>query len=176
MSRRAARGQKLPPKEVEYLNNLPKEVVIYRVKMLFDAGWSLDSIGESFQRKRPRSTVRSWVLRADEDWDSDVCLLFADAPIPVPKLKTEQGGYKKVRPESPGIKPDLMEQIHYLAPLARTYRSRMSSTSAAAVANERLTKLCKDLHANNVPIKELAEAAGVTYRAMYKRVVPVLDK
>ena len=171
MSRRAARGQKLPPQEVEYINALPKEALIYRVAMLFDAGWSLDSIGESLQRKRPRSTVRSWVLRAKENWDSDACLVFADAPIPVPKLKTEQGGYQKVRPESPGIRPDLLEQIHYLAPLARTYRSRMSSTSAAAVANERLTNLCKDLHAKNVPIKELAEAAGVTYRAMYKRIM-----
>lgn len=171
MSRRAARGQKLPPQEVEYLNGLPKEVVIYRVTMLFDAGWSLDSIGESFQRKRPRSTIRSWVLRARENWDSDACLVFVDNPVPVPKLKTQEGGYQKVRPSSPGIKPDALEQIHYLAPLARTYRSRMSSTSAAAVANERLTNMCKELHNNNVPIKELAEAAGVTYRAMYKRIM-----
>ena len=171
MSRRAARGQKLPPKEVEYLNSIPKESVIYRVKMLFDEGWPLDAIGESFARKRPRSTVRSWVLRAEENWDSDACLFFVDAPIPTPKLKTEENGYQKVRPESPGIKPDILEQIHYLSPLARTYRSRMSSTSAPAVANERLTKLCKDLHGKNVPIKELAEAAGVTYRAMYKRIM-----
>lgn len=171
MSRRAARGQKLPPREVEYLNSIPKGALIYRVAMLFDVGWSLDSIGESLQRKRPRSTVRSWVLRAKEDWDSDACLLFVDAPIPEPQLKTDENGYRKVRPESPGIKPDLLEQIHYLAPLARTYRSRMSSTSAPAVANERLTKLCKDLHGKNVPIKELAEAAGVTYRAMYKRIM-----
>jgi len=170
MSRRAARGQQLPPQEVEYLNNLPKEALIYRVKMLFDEGWPLDAIGQSFQRKRPRSTVRSWVLRAEDNWDSDACLLFADAPIPSPKLKTS-AEYQKVRPESPGISSDTLEQIHYLAPLARTYRSRMSSTSAPAVANERLTNLCKKLHANNVPIKELAEAAGVTYRAMYKRIM-----
>jgi len=170
MSRRAARGQQLPPQEVEYLNNLPKEALIYRVKMLFDEGWPLDAIGQSFQRKRPRSTVRSWVLRAEDSWDEDACLLFADAPIPSPKLKTS-AEYQKVRPESPGISSDTLEQIQRLAPLARTYRSRMSSTSAPAVANERLTNLCKKLHANNVPIKELAEAAGVTYRAMYKRIM-----
>lgn len=171
MSRRTARGQKLPPQEVEYLNSLPKDAVIYRVKMLFDEGWSLDSIGESFQRKRPRSTVRSWVLRAESSWDEDACLLFADAPIPSPKLRTPKGGYQKVRPSSPGIPQGDYEQIHYLAPLARTYRSRMSSISAAAVANQRLTDICKRLHENNVPIKELAEAAGVTYRAMYKRIM-----
>lgn len=47
----------------------------------------------------------------------------------------------------------------------------MASTSAPAVANQRLTELCKDLHSRNVSIRELAEAAGVTYRAMYKRVI-----
>lgn len=171
MSRRAARGQQLPPREVEYLNSLPQEAIIYRVKQLFDEGWPLDAIGQSFQRKRPRSTVRSWVLRAEENWDDDACYLLVDAPIPSPQLKTDERGYQKVRPESPGIKPDDLQQIHYLAPLARTYRSRMASTSAAAVANERLTNLCRNLHANNVPIKELAEAAGVTYRAMYKRIM-----
>ena len=145
--------------------------------MLFDEGWPLDAIGQSFARKRPRSTVRSWVLRAEDNWDSDACLFFADAPIPSPQLKTDKRGYQKVRPESPGIKPDDLQQIHYLAPLARTYRSRMSSTSAPAVANERLTNLCKKLHANNVPIKELAEAAGVTYSEMYKRFILLrLDK
>ena len=171
MSRRAARGQKLPPQEVEYLNDLPKGAVIYRVKMLFDEGWPLDAIWESFARKRPRSTIRSWVLRAEGDWDSDACLLFADAPIPTPKLRTEEGGYQKVRPESPGIRSDYFEQIKSLAPLARTYRSKMSSTSAAATANQRLTELCKKLHKGNVSIRELAEAAGVTYRAMYKRIM-----
>jgi DNA-binding Xre family transcriptional regulator len=45
----------------------------------------------------------------------------------------------------------------------------MASTSAPAVANKRLTDLCKRLHQNNVSVRELAEAAGVTYRAMYKR-------
>ena len=171
MSRRTARGQKLPPPEVEYLNSLPKDAVIYRVKMLFDEGWSLDAIGESFQRRRQRSTVRSWVLRAEADWDEDACLFFLDAPIPSPKLRTPEGGYQKVRPSSPGIPQGDYEQIHYLAPLARTYRSKMSSTSVPAVANQRLTDLCKRLHQNNVSIKELAEAAGVTYRAMYKRIM-----
>jgi DNA-binding Xre family transcriptional regulator len=47
----------------------------------------------------------------------------------------------------------------------------MASTSAPAVANSRLTELCKKLYDNKVSIRELAEAAGVTYRAMYKRVI-----
>jgi hypothetical protein len=93
-----------------------------------------------------------------------------DAPIPMPKPKAEEGNYQKKR-NSPGISSKILEDIENLAPLARTFRSRMASTSAPAVANQRLTELCKDLHSRNVSIRELAEAAGVTYRAMYKRVI-----
>lgn len=162
MSRRAARGQQLPPQEVELLNTLQGEARTERVAALFNVGWSLQAIGDSLLPRHPRSTVRSWVLRAKG-------LNLIDAPIPVPKLKTAEGGYQKVRPESPGIPQDDLEQIRHLSPLARGYRSRMASTSAPAVANQRLTDLCKRLHQNNVSVRELAEAAGVTYRAMYKR-------
>jgi hypothetical protein len=162
MSRRTARGQQLPPEEVELLNTLKGEQRTERVAALFNAGWSLQTIGDSLHPRHPRSTVRSWVVKAKGQ-------NLIDAPIPTPKLKTPDGGYQKVRPESPGIPQGDLEQIHYLAPLARGYRSRMASTSAPAVANQRLTDLCKRLHANNVSVRELAEAAGVTYRAMYKR-------
>ncbi len=162
MSRRTARGQQLPPHEVELLNSLTGENRVERIAALFKAGWSLQTIGDSLVPRHPRSTVRSWVLRAKG-------VELGDAPLPVPRLKTPEGGYQKVRPESPGIPQDDLEQIRTLSPLARGYRSRMASTSAPAVANKRLTDLCKRLHQNNVSVRELAEAAGVTYRAMYKR-------
>ena len=163
MSRRPARGQQLPPQEVELLNSLQGEQRIERVAALFNAGWSLQTIGDSLQPTHPRSTIRTWVQRAKG-------LNTIDAPIPTPKLKTPQSGYEKKRPNSPGISPDAFETIRQLAPLARTFRSRMASTSAAAVANQRLTDLCKKLYTERVSIRELAEAAGVTYRAMYKRI------
>lgn len=163
MSRTPARGQQLPPQEVELLNSLQGEQRIERVAALFNAGWSLQMIGDSLQPPHPRSTIRTWVQRAKG-------LNTIDAPIPTPRLKTPQAGYEKKRPNSPGISPDALETIRQLAPLARTFRSRMASTSAAAVANQRLTDLCKKLYAERVSIRELAEAAGVTYRAMYKRI------
>ena len=163
MSRRAARGQELPPAEVELLNGLDAIARIERVAELFNAGWSLQAIGDSLSPKHPRSTIRSWVLKASGS-------KVIDAPIPVPKLKTDQSGYVKKRLKSPGISEDDFDQIRHLAPLARTFRARMASTSAAAVANQRLTELCKKLNENGVPVRELAEATGVTYRAMYKRI------
>jgi hypothetical protein len=163
MSRRAARGQEIPPEEVELLNSLQGDARIERVAGLFNAGWSLQAIGDSLSPKHPRSTVRSWVVKATG-------LKVVDAPIPVPELKTDKDGYVKRRPKSPGVSGDDLEQIRRLAPLARTFRSRMASTSAAAVSNQRLTELCKNLNKNGVSVRELAEAAGVTYRAMYKRI------
>lgn len=163
MSRRAARGQELPPEEVELLNGLKGTARIERVASLFNAGWSLQAIGDSLLPKHPRSTIRSWVMKAS---GSDL----VDAPIPVPRLKTDKAKYETTRPKSPGISEDDFELIRRFAPLARTFRSRMASTSAAAVANQRLTELCKKLNENGVSVRELAEAAGVTYRAMYKRI------
>jgi hypothetical protein len=113
--------------------------------------------------KHPRSTIRTWVQRSEG-------LHMIDAPIPTPKLKTPEGGYEKRTPKSPGIPQGTLEIIQELAPLARNYRSRMATTATSAVANDRLTALCILQNQNGVSIRELAEAAGVTYRAMYKRI------
>lgn len=163
MSRTPARGQQLPPQEVELLNSLQGDQRIERVAALFNAGWSLQTIGDSLQPTHPRSTVRTWVQRATG-------LNAIDAPIPTPKTKKTENKASANQSKSQGLSQDVRETIHQLAPLARTYRSRMSSTSSAAVANARLTDLCQKLHANGTSIRELAEAAGVTYRAMYKRI------
>lgn len=168
MSRKAARGQKLPPQEVELLNSLTADALIGRVNALYTQGWSLQCIGEALSPVRPRTTIRSWVLKASSKEKSDTGII--DAPIPSPKLVSEEGVYQKKR-KSTDISTKVLEDIRLLAPLARTFRSRMASTSAPAVANQRLTGLCKELHTNGVSIRALAEAAGVTYRAMYKRVI-----
>lgn len=165
MSRRTARGQQLPPQEVEFLNSLGKIDQVKRVHDLYHAGWSLDSIGSAMLPKRPRTTVRSWVIREENNPQPET-----DAPIPTPVYRTEEGSYGKPAFESPGIPQESLYAIQELAPLARGYRSRMATTSAAAVANDRLSGVCITLYQKGVPIRELAEAAGVTYRAMYKRV------
>jgi hypothetical protein len=166
MPRRSARGQKLPPQEVELLNSIAMDALIVRVNDLYQAGWSLQSIGEALSPQRPRTTIRSWVLKAPTQPTNGE---IVDAPIPSPRIRTDQDGYQKKR-VSPGIPQGVYEDIQRLAPLARTFRSRMATTSAPSVANGRLTELCKELNAKGVSVKELAEAAGVTYRAMYKRI------
>ena len=172
MSRHVARGQQLPPHEVELLNLLDLDHLVVRVAALYDAGWSLQSIGDSLVPTRQRSTVRSWVLRAKEATSVhqvNVPIPTGKSeempPLPLPTVKTVtiSGKTEFAVPE------DVQSQIKQLAPLARTYRSRMSSTSAAAVANSRLKNICKHLHEQGISTKDLADLAGVTYRAMYKR-------
>jgi hypothetical protein len=45
----------------------------------------------------------------------------------------------------------------------------MTPNSPQALANDELTIICTRLYESNVPVRELAEVAGVTYRAMARR-------
>jgi hypothetical protein len=166
MDRRPARNQALPQQEVEYLNSLDQDALIQRANELYRQGWTLQSIGDSLTPPRSRSTVRSWVLR----YQLPTSERPAPAPLPSPNYATHPDGYQSRRPASPGILPDELTLIQELAPIARQYRSKMPNASAAAVANDRLTGICVRLYTSGVPIRELANAAGVTYRAMSKRV------
>jgi hypothetical protein len=145
---------------VELLNTLQGEQLFERIAALYNAGWPLQAMGDALSPKHPRSTIRVWVQRAKG-------LNAIDAPIPKPKAVSL---LPKVKSNSPGIPQDTLEIIQDLAPIARRFRSRMATTAAQAVANDRLTGICITLYQNGVSIKELAEAAGVTYRAMYKRI------
>lgn len=166
MNRRSARNQPLPPEEAAHLNSLSKDALITRVHELYHQGWTLQAIGDALIPPRPRSTVRSWLLRFQTPAERDL----TDAPIPAPTYKTHPDGYQKRRPQSPGILPDELELIQELAPIARTYRAKMSTNSAACVANDQLTAICIRLNLSGVSVRELANAAGVTYRAMSKRI------
>lgn len=161
-TRRPARNQPLPPDEIEKLNTL-KGFNLYRhVFSLFSVGWTLRAIGEAFTPPKARSTVQSWVEKGRET------PLIATDTVPTPVLATPPA-YIRMKPVSPGILPAELAKIKDLAPIARKFRSGMSPLHKAALANEELTVVCRDLAARNVTITELAAAAGVTYRAMSKR-------
>jgi hypothetical protein len=89
--------------------------------------------------------------------------------MPVPPELATPPEYIRKRPRSPGIPPALKDEIAKLEPVARRYRARMPESSAAAKSNRRLTELVVDLYNQDVTITELAAAAGVTYRAMARR-------
>lgn len=156
--RKSARNQPLPEDEANYLRSLHGTSLKLRARRLYEAGWTLSAIGTPIDR--PRSTVRFWV--------TNVPALTApsDRPIPTP----EDRSYVPKRPKSPGITSETVARLAYLAPIARQYRARLKSTHPATIANTELTSLTKSLYKSGVPIQEIADAAGVTYRAMYRRV------
>jgi hypothetical protein len=162
-NRRSARNQALPTQEVEILAVLRGFRLYNRASALFDAGWTLASIGKAFNPSKPRTTIKSWVDRGDSSVPDP------ELPeIPCPEYATP-AEYIPKRPKSPGISPADLDTIQKLAPIARKYRSSMSDAHKAAVANRELTEICERLVAADVTVRELAEAAGVTYRAMARR-------
>ena len=156
--RRSARSQSLPQSEQEYLRTLSGLDLKLRCRDLFNAGWTLAAIGEPLDKQR--STIRFWVTNTPDISSPRQKAL----PTPVDK------SYVPKKPKSPGISPADVNRLAYLAPLARRYRARMTSTHISAQANIEFTELSRALHAKNVPIQEIADAAGVTYRAMFRRI------
>jgi hypothetical protein len=155
--RRSARNQPLPQTEVTHLLSLAgtPQALKARAYCLYQAGWTLSAIGDPLEKAR--STVRSWVLSGPYPHQDD---------IPYPENKE----YVRKRPVSPGIDQETREYLHTLAPIARKYRSKLPHTHSATLANRELTQLVRELHETGVSIQELADATGVTYRAMYRRV------
>lgn len=152
--RRSARNQSLPHSEAEHLLSLSSTALKARCYNLYEAGWTLSAIG--YPLNKPRSTVRSWVLSGP----------YPHQEVPTPEDRT----YIPKKPQNPGIPQADRQRIEYLAPIARRYRSKLAESHAATLANRELTELCITLHESGVPLQDLADAAGVTYRAMYRRV------
>lgn len=164
MTRRAARGQSLPSEEIELLQSLRSYELYARAKSLYEAGWTLRAIGEAFTPPRARSTIRYWI-------NSPIPIASVYTPLPeppVPILSTPASVQRKPRRH---LTPAESSRIAELAPSARRYRATMKPGHASARANQELTALCARLHhEDRVTIAELADAAGVSYRAMARRV------
>lgn len=164
MSRRSARGQSLPNKEVLFLRSLSGERLHIRASQLYKVGWTLNSIGEALDPPKGRSTVKAWIDRLDL-----VSPHHIDVPIDFPRLRTPEGGYERLTPVSPGVPTDTAERLRDLAPLAKTYRSGMPMSHPATQANEEMDRLVLSLKANDVSIADIARAANVTHRAIARR-------
>lgn len=163
MSRRPARNQKLPPMEVMFLKSLDYDHTVFRVQQLYQKGWTLAAIGSAFTPPKGRSSIKAW---ADRPTPPNVAI---DVPIPDPNYKTPRNGYVRKTPVSPGITPGDSWDLEHYAPLARRYRSGMASTSPEAIANAKMDDLVRRLRDADVTIAEIARAAGVTHRAISRR-------
>jgi hypothetical protein len=157
---------KLPIEEVIYISTLTRSEMESRLRALWKAGWSLGVIGSSLSPAVPKTTIHFWVRKA-----LDVKQLKA-VPLPPPKSLTTSVPTKhapRLKSISPGVPPEIRIRLRELSALSKRYRAKTPPTSPLAQANNELTQIARQLRNRGVPTATIAEAAGVTYRAMARR-------
>lgn len=100
-------------------------------------------------------------LRGGEDY-ADV---YGDLPKP-PGVKSP------VRRRTNVLTADDRDRLKEYASIVVHYRSTMSANHPIAKTVREYETFAKDLYARGASIPEMADAAGVTYNAMKKRVKP----
>lgn len=156
----------LPKDEVTFIGSLPRSASESRLRALWQAGWSLSVLGESLEPPRPKTTVHFWVKRAVDIPQQ------RPTPSPPPRSLTTSVPTKsapRLRSISPGVPPDMKPRLRELSILARRYRAKTLPDSPLAKANRDLTAMAIALRSMGVPTAAIAEAAGVSYRAMARR-------
>jgi hypothetical protein len=151
----------LPPTEVEYLGTLHPHRLRTRIAHLHDAGWSLRALGEALDPPRARTTVHYWVRTTPR-----TPVMTPALPLP-PSVRLPGG---QARTISPRVPPEARSRLSELAREARKYRAGTSPTASSARANAELTATALRLREFGVPTADIADAAGVSYRAMAKRI------
>jgi hypothetical protein len=156
----------LPQDEVTFIAALPRPEAESRLRSLWEAGWSLQILGNSLNPQRPKTTVHFWVKRAENREQQRTI------PIPPPKSLTTSVPTKsapRLRSISPGVPADMRPRLKQLSDLAKRYRAKTAPDSPLAQANDELTTVARTLRSMGVPTASIAEAAGVSYRAMARR-------
>ena len=190
--------QVLPHEECLVLRSLSGVALRARVQALHAQGWSLAAIGNAFDPPRRRSTIRTWVTPqtaphnpslpdSSSDSDANTSTIatggkseLVPPPPPVPPVPSSLEALSRASIQSekrrrvydrsnPKVSTSQKRKLSTLAPLARRYRARTSPHGTYARANQELTELCKDLYLSGASVRELSLAAGVTYRAMARR-------
>jgi hypothetical protein len=161
----------LPQSEIDFLARLAassQKAFHSRLRSLWDAGWSLSVLGNSLSPKRPRATIHYWVRKAD--------LLPTDIVVPSPSFQKPLTALlgtvvpaAKTRTIAPTVTPEMSDKLKALSLQARRYRSRTTEGNSFAVANREFTVLIKELRAQGIPAVDIAEAAGISYRAVARR-------
>lgn len=157
---------RLPDDELAFLHALPTHLRDARLAMLHRSGWSLSALGRSLSV--PKTTIHFWVRNSTSDPSLDRRAIPAP-PLPitasVPSLRAP-----RTRSISPKVPPTLRPRLKELGVQARRYRARTPFNSPIAQANRELTRLAIELRHRGVPTSDIADAAGVSYRAMARRI------
>jgi hypothetical protein len=152
----------LPPPERKFLASLPRPHLAIRLRDLNKAGWSLHALANSLDPVRPKTTVHYWISNAT-----------APTPAHFPSVYSPPPSQRAMRPVSPAVPPHLRPRLRELAQLAQRNRAKIRPDAPQARASTELTELARLLHQKGVPTAAIADAAGVSYRAMHRRLTSI---
>ena len=175
--------QVLPHSEREFLAVLKGDELKGRVKSLHKAGWTLQAISQAFTPPKQRSTLHSWTqtkakpvlspplpplpLASSSSFSSSSSI--STLPTAENSDLSQTRAYRMYDTDAPVLSKSVHNRIAKIAPVARRYRSKANPNGAYKEANDELTSIVKEQYARGVSIRELCLAAGVTYRAMARR-------
>lgn len=151
----------LPTSEREFLATLPRNHLAIRLRDLNKAGWSLHALANSLAPTRPRTTVHYWISNA-----------HAPTPSHFPPTYPPPPAQRAVRAVSPTVPPHLRPRLRELAQLAARNRAKIRPDAPQARASAELTELARLLRSQGIPTAAIAQAAGISYRAMHRRLSP----
>jgi hypothetical protein len=148
----------LPAPEREFLASLPRNHLAIRLRDLNKAGWSLHSLSQSLTPPRPKTTVHYWIANS-----------HAPTPSHFPATYPPPPTQRAVRAVAPAVPPHLRARLRELAVLAARNRAKIRPDAPQARASHELTELARVLRSQGIPTAEIAKAAGISYRAMHRR-------
>jgi hypothetical protein len=159
----------LPVTERNHLALLLPRARNSRLARLAAHGWTLASLGASLDPPRPRTTVHYWVQNATELTPIASAYIPPEPPLPDPP-HPRRFPNTRTRGISPRIPEDVRPTLASLAASARRYRAKTPPGAAPAIANASLTEIALRYRDLGVPTADIADAAGVSYRAMARRI------
>jgi len=167
----------LPNDEVVKLLSCSGDPLRARVHALREAGWTLASIAAAWNPPKSRSSIKSLATQKTSSYlpvvsspDDSTLPAAEDSHQALPTTRTHSRARRFYNKTKPTLTQAHRKQLFKLAPIARRYRSKANPAGIYAVANNELTVLCVSHYRSGTSIEELASAAGVTYRAMARRV------
>ena len=157
---------RLPSDEIDFIRSQPHHTQQARLSVLHHAGWTLSALARSLDV--PKTTIHFWIRSATPD------PAMQRHPIPAPPLPITSvlptRYAPRIRSISPKVPPDLRPKLRQLSEMSRRCRAKTPPNSPIALANRELTALAINLRAKGVPTADIADAAGVSYRAMARRI------
>lgn len=162
----------LPQSEIDYLASIAhdRRALRARLRALWDQGWSLSILGAALSPKRPRATVHYWIKDLSPLSSShQPPLPFPSVPRPL-VMELASTSNATIRTAAPSLTPEQVQRLRSLSAQARRYRARTAESNAFAVANRQFTDLVKALRSEGIPAVEIARAAGISYRAVARRI------